>query len=50
MEEAVSKLTYRNIDAHSLEWNHLVIQDLPEIPKIDNYIPVEEYWKAIFFK
>ena len=48
MEEAVSKLTSREIDALSLEWKHLVIQDLPEIPKIDNHIPVEEHWKAIF--
>jgi len=23
-------------------------QDLPEIPKIDHHIPVEEHWNAIF--
>ena len=48
MEDPVSKLTSREIYALSLEWKHLVIQDLPEIKKIDNHIPVEEHWNAIF--
>lgn len=26
----------------------MVIQDLPEIPKVDNHIPVAEHWKAVF--
>ena len=33
---------------HSIEWKHLVLQDLPEIPKINGYIPVNVYWKTIF--
>ena len=44
----VAKLTSREMDALSLEWKHLVIQDLPEIPKIDNYVPVKEHWESIF--
>ena len=30
-----------------MEGKHLVLEDIPEIPKINNHIPVEEYWKAI---
>ena len=33
------------MDALSLKWKHLVIQDLPEIPKIDNHVPVKEHFK-----
>ena len=44
----VAKLTSREMDALSLEWKHLVIQDLPEIPKIDNHVPVKEHWESIF--
>ena len=44
----VCKFTSRELDALSMEWKHLVLQDIPEIPKIDNHIPVEEYWKSIF--
>ena len=31
-----------------MEWKHLIIQEIPEIPKVNNHIPVEEHWKAIF--
>ena len=36
------------MDALSMEWKHLDLQDIPEIPKIDNHISVVEYWKVIF--
>ena len=44
----VCKLSSRDLDALSLEWKHLVLEDIPDIPKIKNHIPVDEYWKAIF--
>ena len=44
----VCKFTSREMDALSMEWKHLVLQDIPEIPKIDNHIPVVDHWKAIF--
>ena len=42
------KFTSSEMDALSLEWKHLVLQDIPEIPKIGNHIPVVDHWKAIF--
>ena len=44
----VCKFNSREMDALSMEWKHLVLQDIPEIPKIDNHIPVVDHWKAIF--
>ena len=44
----IFKLSSREMDALSIEWKHLVLQDLPEIPKINGYIPVDVYWKTIF--
>ena len=39
----VCKFTSREMDALCMEWKHLVLQDIPEIPKIDNHIPVVDH-------
>ena len=44
----VSKLSSREMDALSIEWKHLILEEIPDIPKINNHIPIEEYWKSIF--
>ena len=48
MMPPVSQLSSRERDALSMEWRHLVLQDLPDIPKINGHIPFDAYWSAIF--
>ena len=43
----IFKLSSREMDALSMEWKHLVLEEIPEVPKVNNHIPVQEYWKAI---
>lgn len=43
----VCKLNSREKDALSMEWKHLVLTDIPEIPKVNGHIPIDTYWKTI---
>ena len=42
------KLTSREMDALSIEWKQLILQDIPKAKKGDDHIPLNVYWKSIF--
>ena len=42
------KLTSREMDALSIEWKQLVIQDIPKVRSGDDHVPLNVYWKSIF--
>ena len=44
----ISKFTPKDMDALSIEWKLYVLEDLPEIEKVNGYVPVREYWKRVF--
>ena len=45
------RLSTREMDALSLEWKLLLLEDLPEVKKDKDkqYVCVRKYWKSIFY-
>ncbi|CAL4194638.1 unnamed protein product [Meganyctiphanes norvegica] len=44
----ITKFKSRDMDALSIEWKQLILEDVPEVRKTNDHICVRDYWKTVF--